>query len=235
MIAELLAVLLALSLLALGWSDERRRHWRHCYQDMITKMAVGTQQLTEARQRLMSCGQQWEADRQKLFKAVIVIGQLDTTLRKLFPEEHSQIDAVTPCEYAASVLIRQKQILDKREAVDKELNKFCDLKTLEMLVRRAETMPQINMPKGVKVFTDEIGTVLFSPGTAGMPKRYFAYLHRSVRIGINGKEFHVSEKPDFRGVPFAKITFVQDEWLTHGEVIGKLAAAAKSLAVEVKP
>lgn len=231
-----LSIAIALLILIGGLLDDYRRRWKALYQDMVSKMAVGTQQLTEARQRLTSCGQQWEADRQKLFKAVIVIGQLDTTLRKLFPEDHRQIDAITPCEYASSVLIRQKQLLDKREAIDKELNKFCDLKTLEMLVRRAETMPQINMPKGVKVFTDEIGQVLFSPNTVGKPPRYFVYLHRSASVALHrvGREFHTTERPDFRGVPFAKITFVQDEWLTHGEVIGKLAAAAKSLAVEVK-
>lgn len=231
MLLETLSVLLAPSLLALGWSDERRRHWLKCYQDIVSKMAVGTQQLTEARQRLTSCGQQWEQDKMRLVRTVTNVLQLDATLKKIFPEDVRQIDAVAPCEYAAAVLIRQKTMLDKREAIDKELGKFCDYKTLDMLVRRAETMPQINMPKGVKVFTDEIGTVLFSPGAVGMPKRYFAYLYRGKLKASNcSKQFHVSERPDFSSVPFAKITFVADEWLTYGEVIGKLAAAAKSLA-----
>lgn len=232
MLPELLTVLLGLALLLLAASDNARRHWRKCYQDMIAKMAVGTQQLTEARKRLVSCSQQWEIDKNLLIQIGLTVSRLNTALKQIFPEDHRQIEVTSPCEYAVSVLQRQKQVLDKREAIDRELSKFCDQKTLEMLVRRAETMPQINMPRGVKVFTDEIGNVLFSPGAPGMPKRYFAYLFRANKLGINSKDFHVTDKPDFRGVPFAKLTFVQDEWLTHGEVIGKLAAAAKSLAPE---
>lgn len=119
--------------------------------------------------------------------------------------------------------------LERLQAERKALSLKCDFKSLEMLVRRAETMPQIQMPKGIKIFTDELGNMLFSPGAVGMPKRYFVYIHRPNRVKVWGKQFHVTERPDFAGVPFAKLTFVADEWLTHGEVINKIRAAAYQL------
>lgn len=132
----------------------------------------------------------------------------------------------------AKLMAQFKSKFDDLERLQAERNALslkCDFKSLEMLVRRAETMPQIQMPKGIKIFTDELGNMLFSPGAVGMPKRYFVYIQRPNRVKVWGKQFHVTERPDFAGVPFAKLTFVADEWLTHGEVINKIRAAAYQL------
>lgn len=231
----LLGIAAIVFMLLFFWANLRRVHWLDWYRGMLPKLAEATSQLTLCRQRLSMTMDEWQKDRSKLMRAMLDLGRMGETLEKLFPEDRQAILLCTPSEYVCSVLRRQKELLDKREALDKSLNSFCDYKTLEMLVRRAETMPQINMPRGVKVFTDELGNVLFSPGAVGMPKRYFVYLYRpSGQKPLNGKEFHVTEKPAFYGA-YAKMVFVQDEWLTHGEVIGKLAAAAKTLSeMEIK-
>lgn len=121
--------------------------------------------------------------------------------------------------------------LDRLNAEKIALSLKCDLSALEMMVRRAQTMPQIAMPTGITIFSDELGNMLFPAmmQSAGTPKRWFVYIHKPNKTKVSGKQFHATERPDFAGVPFAKITFVVDEWLTHGEVINKIKAAALSL------
>lgn len=201
-------VLIAATALVLAFLVESRRHWK--------KMAAN------AKGAALMAGEIANSN-------LNLLADCNTKLRneRLWRQQDRQL-------ITAELMAQFKSKFDDLDRLNAEkiaLSLKCDFSALEMMVRRAQTMPQIAMPTGITIFSDELGNMLFPAmmQSAGKPYRWFVYIHKPNKTKVSGKQFHATERPDFAGVPFAKITFVVDEWLTHGEVINKIKAAALSL------
>ncbi len=134
-----------------------------------------------------------------------------------------------------------QEILKAREYADYREDDFFNLTSsfslalnktgLEVFLAKLQSSPAYRLPDGLELLTDEVGNVLYLPGTkAEYPRRAFVYVcNKGSGDSISRKALHAGQHPEIQN---ARVTFVLDEWLSVGEVTIKLRRAAESLLKE---